>query len=27
VPLNYIKVSGTSTPKEVSENIFQQLIS
>ena len=26
-PLNYIKVSGTSTPKEVSENIFQQLIS
>jgi adenylate kinase len=25
--LNYIKVSGTSTPKEVSENIFQQLIS
>ena len=26
-PLNYIKVSGTSTPEEVSENIFQQLIS
>jgi len=26
-PLNYIKVTGTSTPKEVSENIFQQLIS
>ena len=26
-PLNYIKVSGTSTPREVSENIFQQLIS
>ena len=26
-PLNYIKVSGTSTPKEVSENIFKQLIS
>ena len=26
-PLDYIKVSGTSTPKEVSENIFQQLIS
>ena len=26
-PLNYIKVSGTSTPKEVSANIFQQLIS
>ena len=24
-PLNYIKVSGTSTPKEVSEDIFHQL--